>query len=218
MTTLTAIWAFTLAAALATVTPGLDTALVLRTATVEGRRRALMAAFGIGCGVLTWGSAAALGLAELFRVSAVAYEIVRWAGAAYLVYLGGRMLLRPRVEFAPSESRSVSGEGGGSSRIPGIEWFVRGLLTNLLNPKVGIFYVSFLPQFIPADSSSPRGLMLLFAAIHAVEGILWFTMITFATDRIAPVLRRPRFVKLLDQAMGTLFIGFGVRLAISRNN
>ena len=213
MTTLTAIWAFTLAAALATVTPGLDTALVLRTAAVEGRRRALMAAFGIGCGVMTWGSAAALGLAELLRVSAVAYEIVRWAGAAYLVYLGARMLLRPRTAFGPAEP-AAAGEHNGTKAIPGVEWFARGFLTNLLNPKVGIFYVSFLPQFIPADSASPRSLMLLFAGIHALEGIAWFAVLTFATDRIAPVLRKPRFVKRLDQAMGTVFIAFGVRLAV----
>jgi len=216
MTTLTAIWAFTLAAALATVTPGLDTALVLRTAAVEGRRRALLAAIGIGCGVLTWGSAAALGLAELFRVSAVAYEIVRWAGAAYLVYLGIRMVVRPRVGFSPADPSVPTSNGKPSQRIPGIEWFVRGLLTNLLNPKVGIFYVSFLPQFIPADSSSPRSLMLLFAAIHAVEGILWFAMLTLATDRIAPVIRQPRFVKVLDRVMGTVFIGFGLRLAVDK--
>jgi threonine/homoserine/homoserine lactone efflux protein len=216
MTTLTAIWAFTLAAALATVTPGLDTALVLRTAAVEGRRRALLAAVGIGCGVLTWGTAAALGLAELFRVSAVAYEIVRWAGAAYLVYLGIRMVVRPRAGFSPADPSDPTRTGKPSERIPGIEWFVRGLLTNLLNPKVGIFYVSFLPQFIPVDSSSPRGLMLLFAAIHAVEGVLWFAILTLATDRIAPVIRQPRFVKVLDRVMGSLFIGFGLRLAVDK--
>ncbi len=215
MNTITAIWAFSIAAALATMTPGLDTALILRTAAVEGRRRAVMASLGIACGVVVWGSAAAFGLGALFRASALAYEVVRWTGAAYLVYLGVRMLMRPRSEFS-SASPSPKGENTATSRSSGAEWFVRGLLTNLLNPKVGIFYVSFLPQFIPRDTSNPRALMLLFAAIHAMEAVVWFTALILATARLAPVLRRGSVVRRLDQAMGALFIGFGVRLAMEK--
>ena len=207
----TSILAFSFAAALATLTPGLDTALVLRTAAIDGKRHAMMAALGIGTGVLGWGTATALGLAELLNASALAYEIVRWAGAVYLMYLGARMLLRPRKEFGTSTT-SV----GDAARLSIAESFRRGLLTNLLNPKVGVFYVSFLPQFIPHDASNPRALMLLFALIHAVEGIVWFSILTIATGRIAPLLRRGRVVKFFDQAMGTLFIAFGVKLALER--
>lgn len=147
MNTVTAIWAFAFAAALATMTPGLDTALVLRTTAIEGKRGGAHTAFGIATGVLVWGSASAVGLAMLFRTSALAYEIVRWIGAAYLLYLGTRMLVRPRTEFATATIDVAFKANGIESRhVSGVETFTRGFLTNLLNPKVGVFYVSFLPQ------------------------------------------------------------------------
>ncbi len=217
MNTVTAIWTFSIAAALATMTPGLDTALVLRAATVEGKRRAAMAALGIAAGVLAWGSATAFGVAELIRASALAYEIVRWTGAAYLLYLGAGMLLRPRTEFSSASTAVVNGRDKLSApQLSGAKWFTRGFLTNLLNPKVGVFYVSFLPQFIPHAATNPRALMLLFAMIHAVQAVLWFSALIVAAKRLAPVLRQGRVVKLFDRAMGTLFIGFSIRLALEK--
>jgi threonine/homoserine/homoserine lactone efflux protein len=215
MNTVTAICAFSLGAALATMTPGLDTALVLRAAALEGKRRGILTAFGIGTGVLAWGSAAAYGLAELLRASATVYEIVRWTGAAYLLYLGTRMLLRPRTEFSVVAGVAAGGRANGP-RLFGMEWYRRGLFTNLLNPKVGVFYVSFLPQFIPQDATDPRALMLLFAMIHSLEAIVWFSALTLVTDRLTPILRRGRMVKRLDQAMGGLLISFGLRLALDK--
>ncbi|MEP6762944.1 MAG: LysE family translocator [Gemmatimonadaceae bacterium] len=211
MQTATAIGAFALAAALATMTPGLDTALILRTTAVEGKRRACMAALGIAVGVLVWGSATAFGLSQLFRASALAYNVLRWAGALYLLYLGVRMLLHPRTSFAETPT--------GAPQLPlvqlsGFAWFIRGMLTNVLNPKVGLFYVSFLPQFVPSHVNSPRALMLLFASIHSAEAILWFGVLIIATERLAHTLRRPSVVKFLDRAMGTLFVAFGARLAV----
>jgi threonine/homoserine/homoserine lactone efflux protein len=160
---------------------------------------------------MIWGSAAALGLAELLKASSLAYEIVRWAGAAYLCYLGARMVFRPGSGISEAVGKTPQVEPGN-----GAQSFARGLFTNLLNPKVGVFYVSFLPQFIPANLEDPRSLMLLFAAIHATQGILWFTIIAFATERLAPVLRNARVARVLDRTMGTLFIGFGLRLAIEK--
>ena len=217
MNSFAAVSAFSVAAALATMTPGLDTALVLRTAAHERQRRAVMIAPGIAAGVLVWGSATAFGLAELLRTSALAFEIVRWLGAAYLVYLGVGMLLHPRTGFSVISSRLAGEtERSGARPLSGAECFRRGFLTNLLNPKLGVFYVSFLPQFVPHGAANPRAIMLLFAVIHAVEAIVWFTALTVATGRIAPVLRRGRVVRRLDQAMGTLFIGFGARLAFDK--
>ena len=180
---------------------------------MEGRRRALLAGVGIACGVMVWGSAAALGLAELLRASSVAYEIVRWAGAVYLCYLGARMLLRPGSGIADLDPAGLKHRPKAPS---GGDAFARGLLTNLLNPKVGVFYVSFLPQFIPAGLSDARSLMLLFAAIHAVQGIIWFTIIASATERLAPFLSNARVARILDRTMGALFIGFGLKLAAER--
>ena len=94
-------------------------------------------------------------------------------------------------------------------------WFVRGLLTNLLNPKVGIFYVTFLPQFIPSGVSLTSFSVLL-ACIHATEGILWFSVLTLATRPLARWLKRPRVVRTLDRATGTVLIGFGLALVFDR--
>src|SRR5690242_10405150 len=146
---LAALLAFTLAAAVLTVTPGLDTALVLRTAVVEGPARAMVAGLGICTGLFGWGLLVSAGLGALLAVSQLAFDGLRIAGALYLLYLGARLLLRLRAPVSPITVERGAGEdvtGDGEQR----RWFIRGLLTNLLNPKVGAFYVTFLPQFIPA--------------------------------------------------------------------
>ncbi len=206
MTVTTALLAFTLAAALLTITPGLDTALVLRTAAVEGPRRAAAAALGIGLGCLTWGLAVAVGLGVLLAASHTAYLILKWAGAAYLIYLGGRMLLRPRHVF------DVAGEAG-SNQATAVGWTGRGLLTNLLNPKVGVFYVSFLPQFVPAHVPAGPFIALL-ALIHVVLGLIWAAGLIAATQPLSRALRRPAIVAMLDRVTGGVFVGFGLKLAL----
>jgi threonine/homoserine/homoserine lactone efflux protein len=143
-----ALLSFTLAAGLLSIKPGLDTALVLRTAAVEGGKQAMLAGTGICLGCLLWGSAASFGLSALVAVSGFAYNVLRIVGAIYLGYLGIKLLIRA---FASSSSNNavepVLEEEKGRD---GSLWFKRGLLTNLLNPKIGVFYLSFLPQFIPA--------------------------------------------------------------------
>ena len=207
MTSLQAILAFTAAAALLTITPGLDTALVLRTAAVEGPRRAFLAGLGICLGCLTWGLAASAGLGALLVLSSAAFNVVRWLGAGYLLYLGFQLLLRKRNPASPDlEPAAVSPRG----------WFLRGLLTNLLNPKVGVFYLTFLPQFVPAGVSVTPFSMLL-ASIHAAEGLLWFGFLIALTRPLSAWLSRPAVVTTLDRATGLLLIGFGVRLVLSRS-
>lgn len=213
MTIYHALLAFTLAAGLLTITPGLDTALVLRTAAVEGPRRAMLAGIGICCGCLTWGLAASVGLGTLLAASRVAYGALRIAGACYLIFLGTKMLLRKHQSASamgdalslPVSSNPVSASAP--------RWFVRGILTNLLNPKVGVFYITFLPQFIPAGVSVTSFSMLL-AAIHATEGILWFCLLTLATRPLSRWLRRPHVAQTLDRATGTVLVGFGLGLVL----
>ncbi len=197
--------AFTLAAALLTITPGLDTALVLRTAAAEGARRAFAAALGICLGCLAWGLLVAVGLGVLLQASEVAYLALKWIGAAYLLYLGLRLIFAPRAEA----------EGAGTEAPPRANWFLRGLLTNLLNPKVGAFYVSFLPQFIPAGANVPSTTLLL-AAVHAGLGLLWFGLLIGATRPLAAMLRKPGLVRGLDRVTGLVLVFFGLRLAFSR--
>jgi len=203
----TALLSFSLAAALLTITPGLDTALVLRTATVEGPRRAMLAGAGVVTGVLAWGLIAALGLGAVLAVSETAYRIVQLAGAAYLIWLGVGML-RGALQL------QRQGIGPASSpRAP--NWFLRGVLTNLLNPKVGVFYVSFLPQFLPEDVPVVPFSVLL-AGIHAVMGLLFFAAITAATVPIQRALTGPRLPRVLDGVTGSVLIFFAIRLLIDR--
>ncbi|HEX9965109.1 MAG TPA: LysE family translocator [Allosphingosinicella sp.] len=195
--------AFTVAAALLTITPGLDTALVLRTAAAEGARRAFAAALGICLGCLAWGVLVAVGLGMLLQASELAYLALKWAGAAYLLYLGTRLIFARRPEAEDEEPA------------PRGNWLLRGLLTNLLNPKVGAFYVSFLPQFIPAGADV-AALTLLLTAVHAGLGLLWFLLLIAATRPLAKALRNPGLVRGLDRATGAVLIFFGLRLAFGR--
>lgn len=195
--------AFTLAAALLTVTPGLDTALVLRTAAAEGARRAFSAALGICLGCLAWGALVAIGLGMLLEASELAYLALKWIGASYLLYLGVRLIFARRAEIESAEPAARA------------NWFLRGLLTNMLNPKVGAFYVSFLPQFIPAGTNVPSATLLL-AGIHAGLGLAWFALLIGATRPLARALRNPALVRGLDRATGAVLIFFGLRLAFSR--
>jgi len=201
--------AFTLAAALMTVTPGLDTALVLRTAAVEGARRALWAGIGICLGCLAWGAVVALGLGMLLAASELAFTLLKWAGAAYLFWLGVTLIYSKRAEFGGAEA-------GGPRDAGAAMWFRRGLLTNLLNPKVGVFYVSFLPQFIPAGAHV-TAMTLALAAIHALLGFIWFAALVAATRPLASALGKPRIIRTLDRVTGGIFLLFAGRLALSRD-
>jgi threonine/homoserine/homoserine lactone efflux protein len=203
----TALIAFTATAGLLTITPGLDTALVLRTATAEGARPATLAALGIVSACFGWAIMVALGLGALLAASQIAYTVLRAAGAIYLLITGIRLLLRPRRAFLESSTEGRAGRGLARAS------FARGALTNLLNPKVGIFYVSFLPQFVPAGV--PVGsFILLLGAIHALLGVLWFASLILATQPIALWLRRPAIVTSLDRLTGGLFVAFGLGLAL----
>ena len=202
-----ALAAFTVAAGLLTITPGLDTALVLRTAALEGPKRAMLAGAGICLGCLTWGVTASVGLGGLVAVSRLGYDTLRTLGACYLIFLGAKLFLRARPVLAPLD-HSESGRAAEA-------WFARGLLTNLLNPKVGVFYVTFLPQFVPGGVNV-SSFSLLLAVIHATEGALWFAALTLATRPLSSWLRRPRVARTLDRTTGVVLVGFGLDLVLDK--
>jgi threonine/homoserine/homoserine lactone efflux protein len=206
-----ALLSFTLAAGLLTITPGLDTALVLRASAVEGGKQAMLAGAGICLGCLLWGVAASFGLSALLAVSGFAYKMLRIVGAIYLGYLGIKLLIRA---FASSCSNSGAEPEEYASR-DGSLWFKRGLLTNLLNPKVGVFYLSFLPQFIPTGVPV-WSFSILLALIHATEGLLWFLLLTSATELISSWLRQRRVDMALDSLMGAILIAFGLKLVLDK--
>ena len=206
MTMVQSLLAFLVAASILTVTPGLDTALVLRTAAVNGPRPAIFAALGIGLGCLVWGAGVSLGLGALLAASEFAYLVLKWAGAAYLLWLGAGLLLRPRREM---------GSGAAAPAQDAAQALRRGLLTNLLNPKVGVFYVTFLPQFVPAGASV-AGFSFLLAAIHVLLGMAWFALLIAATVPLGRALARPRVLRAIDRLTGGVFVAFWLGLALER--
>lgn len=197
--------AFIAAATLLTITPGVDTAMVLRSAATEGPRSALFAGIGISIGCLIWAGAVSLGLGALLQASELAYTILKWMGAAYLVWLGLKMLFKPRTTWADQDT-------------PGAKGFAAmraGFFTNITNPKIGVFYVTFLPQFIPHGVNVALYSFFL-ASVHIALSVVWFAALTAATVPLGRALRRPNVIKTLDRVTGGLFIAFGLRLAASR--
>ncbi|GAA3227478.1 LysE family translocator [Nonomuraea helvata] len=197
------VWSFAAVVALLTLTPGLDTALILRTSVLAGRRPAWGVTLGIQVGTLTWGVVTAAGLSALLSASRLGYEILRWAGVAYLVWMGLRMILARQAAHDEPE-QAVRFMGG----------FTRGLVTNLLNPKVGAFYVAVLPQFIP--EGAPHAAMgLLLAGVHVAEGLLWSAVLIGFASLMSGFLRTPTVRRVLDRLTGVVIVGFGIRLAVT---
>ena len=207
MTTAGALLAFVGAASILTITPGLDTALVLRSAAAGGSKRAAYAAVGIALGCLIWGAAVAIGLGALLAASRLAYTMLRWAGAGYLLWSGFKFIAHPREEF---DTRA-----NGSQEVSSVSFLKQGMLTNILNPKVGVFYITFLPQFVP-PSANVALFSFLLATIHVLLGLIWFAVLVSATLPMGRLLRQPRFVKAMDRIAGMVFIGFGAKLALSK--
>jgi threonine/homoserine/homoserine lactone efflux protein len=201
---------FALVAGLLTIVPGLDTAMVLRSAVSLGRRHGFATALGVSTGALIWGACAAVGVSALLAASTAAYTAVRIAGAVYMIWLGSRLLLRA---LRGAAGEPLAAAGSTSSRAIGRSW-ARGLLTNLLNPKIGAFYVAVLPQFIPAhDSHLAVGLLLAF--VHDLEGLVWFTAIILGTHSVRTLLTRRAGRRAVDGATGATLIGFGLKLGLS---
>jgi threonine/homoserine/homoserine lactone efflux protein len=203
-----ALIAFAVAGAVMTVSPGPDSLLVLRTAVVAGPTRAFAAAAGICTGLLAWALAAAFGISAILAGSSLLYHFLKWAGAAYLCWLGVRLLFTSRKTPQVSASPDVADFRRG-------QWFSAGFLTNISNPKVGVFYVSLLPQFVP-DGVSAGPFMAALAAIHIAEGALWFALLILATRPLAHWLGRPYVRRRVDQLTGIILIGLGMRLTLDQ--
>ena len=208
MSTVSAVLTFALMAGALTVTPGLDTALVLRAALTRTRREAVATGAGIVAGLFVWGAAAAVGVSALLTASQVAFDVLRYAGAAYLVLVGIRLLLRA--------VRTRAGADPVPAALPSSAWRAArlGLATNLLNPKVGVFYVALLPQFLPSGSD-PLAMGLLLASVHAALSLLWFAGLIALASVVGRWLRRPSTARAIDGVTGATLVGFGVRLAVT---
>lgn len=195
---------FALAAALVVLIPGPDTLVVLRAMVLSGRRAAAMTALGVLTGLTVWMAAATLGLTALMRASRDGYLVLRLAGAAYLLFMGVQAL-RSRVlgqVGAPAAApRPLIGRG-----------YRAGLLTDLLNPKVGVFFVTFLPALVPHHAPITT-VTLGFGAVFVAETALYFAVMVIFVRRLTTWLDRERVRRSLNRATGLVLIGFGLRLA-----
>ncbi|MGW0884650.1 LysE family translocator [Streptomyces sp. NPDC002671] len=217
MTVSSAIASFAVVAGMLTIMPGLDTALVLRSAITLGRRRAFATALGILCGVLVWGVAAALGAAAVLTASHLLYDALRVAGAGYLAWLGIGMLRRTLKERGrPVSGDTANGAGATTAEATWARSWACGLGTSLLNPKNGVFYMAMLPQFIP--SGAPHLLMgVVLATVHDLEGLVWFSALIFGTQLVRRWLNRGSVQRVIDAITGTVLVGFGIKLALGDN-
>lgn len=197
---------FVVAALLLNLTPGADMVFVAGTGAAQGRRAGLMAAWGVGAGCLLHVAMAAIGLSALIAASPWAFRLLTWAGAGYLMYLGLAMLLRRR---AAAEAPAVAPDAGSV--------FWRGALTNALNPKVALFFLAFLPQFITPQAGGTAWAFVLLGLWFTVSG----TLVNFAVAWIAAGARERfategtgRVGRWLERVAGLLFVGLGLRLAL----
>ena len=205
--------AFTGIAAILTLTPGADTMLVMRSVFARGQRAGLLTTLGICSGLYFHATLSALGLSLILVRSAAAFEVVKLVGACYLIYLGGQSLW----QAFRSGARELSPDGGAVAKQKKEWWqsFLEGLLTNVLNPKVAIFYLAFLPQFIsPSDPVLAKSLLL--AGIHFMLGVVWLSFVTMFLGRVRALLARPRVQRAIEATAGAVLIAFGVRLAMER--
>lgn len=206
------IWTFMGLAALLTIIPGADMALVARSTLLDGRRPAFFTSLGICLGLCVHATASALGLSAILRVSALAYTLVKAVGAGYLVYLGIQTIRGAgRADLAEANGNSAQGQKFASRGLLARS-LRQGMLTNVLNPKVAIFYLTFLPQFIaPGDPVLLESLGL--AGIHIAMGLLWLALYAWFLSGFRGVLNRPRVRRTLESATGSLLVLLGLRLA-----
>ena len=201
---------FTILAGLLTMLPGLDTAQVLRSVTIGGKSSAYATVAGILTGVWIWGAAAALGISALLVASHIAYTAVKWAGAAYLIYLGIKMLWESRKITHETVQAKIADKTSNRKA------FNRALLINLTNPKTGVFYIAILPQFLPEEFPALVGGLLL-ATIHNALTLIWFTMMIYGASFAKETLQNPKVQKIIERASGVALIGFGIRVAFEKS-
>jgi threonine/homoserine/homoserine lactone efflux protein len=199
--------AFAGAAVVVALVPGPSTAIIVRQSVAAGRRAGVAAMLGNESGVLLWGLAAAFGLSALLLASRVAYDVMRVAGAVFLVSIGLRALWRSR--------RAPDAAPAGEDREPAGSWwraYRLGLLTNAANPKAGVFAVSFLPQFVPHGAPVLPVLVVL-SLVWALIDAVWYLSLIWLAGGAGRVFRRPSVRRRLEQVSGVVLVGLGLRLA-----
>jgi len=198
-------WIFVVAGIVLNVTPGPDTFYILGRSISQGRAAGVLSALAIGTGCLFHTTLAALGLSAILKTSPIAFQVIRYIGAAYLIFLGIRLL------FAKAEDSHAAAPKTASL------WAIyrQGVITNILNPKVALFFVAFLPQFIdPAAPGHVAGLLVL-GAVFMINGTIYCVLLAWFAATISNRLRaRSRLRGSMQRTTGALFIGLGAKLAV----
>jgi threonine/homoserine/homoserine lactone efflux protein len=199
-------WLFIVSGLLLNITPGPDTAYIIGRSAQLGWRGGAVAALGISTGCLVHVSAAAIGLSALLAASSAAFSLVKWVGAAYLCFIGVKMLLsRQSVPVAAAASDAISLR----------QVFLQGALTNALNPKVALFFLAFLPQFVAADSPHKAAAFALLGLIFIFNGTLWcLGVAAFAASAAGRIRQSGRALAWINRSLGGLFVYLGVRIAL----
>jgi len=202
------LWLFILSGLLLNITPGPDTAYIVGRSVQVGWRGGAAAVLGIEAGCLVHVFSAAIGLSALLAASSAAFALVKWAGAIYLGFLGIRMLVskpQPNVTNARGANAVIS------LRLV----FVQGALTNMLNPKVALFFLAFLPQFVSADSPHKAAAFVLLGMIFIGNGTLWcLGVAAFAASTASRVRQSGNALRWINRGLGGLFVYLGARLAL----
>ena len=205
------LWAFVGIAALVIIAPGPDTVVVTKNALLHGRRAALATSLGVNTGLLIWTVAAALGIAAVVRESAVAFTVLKLVGAAYLVWLGIGALRAARRHAAPEALHATRQ----SPRVGALLGYRQGLLSNLGNPKIAVFFTGLLPQFVSPGKPVLEPFLLL-GGLFVLMTVVWLCSYALLAARASAVLGRPRVRAALDRVTGVVLVGLGVRLALER--
>ncbi len=200
-----------------TLTPGADTMLVMRNVLARGARAGIMTTLGICSGLFVHATLSALGLSFILVRSATAFEVVKFVGACYLIFLGLRslwQLLRTHRHATGGEA-VIDEQPSEQQKVSALRSFREGLLSNILNPKVAIFYLAFLPQFMHrGDPVLAKSLLL--AAIHFTLGVLWLSLVAIFLGRVRVFVTRSSVRRSLEAVTGTVLIAFGIRLALAQ--
>ena len=201
------LWLFVLSGLLLNVTPGPDTAYIIGRSIQLGWRGGAAAAFGISCGCLVHVFGAAIGLSALLMASSAAFTALKWAGAAYLLITGIQMLL--------SHSHPLVETTGASNETSLARVFWQGALTNVLNPKVALFFLAFLPQFVAAESAHKTLAFLVLGLIFITSGTLWcFGIAAFAARAAGRIRQSAGAMAWINRVLGGLFVYLGIRVAM----
>lgn len=203
---------FVAAVFLLNVTPGPDTAYIVGRSVAQGRSAGLMSALGICTGCCVHSIACAFGLTALLAASATAFTVIKFAGAIYLIYLGVRLLFAsPAKSTAAQVDASTSAEHSARSLK---QLFLQGFWTNVLNPKVVLFFVSFFPQFVSSGSEHKALAFLTLGGVFVVMSVLWNGFLAWVASSVTRRLGgKPVVKRWLDRVVGSAFVGLGLRLA-----